>query len=208
MTRPRIPTQKECLNPVFKALHKLGGKATNQQIYDFVVQELALTPEQLSVPARKRQSSKLNRVGFNINFAKTGLKNAGFLEQPRPTIWQLTTAGEAEKMIDPSDVMRTNRIFYRERRLQKKKAELDTQELDSAENDESRDTTSEPKHVSIPAGHIESSPTHDQIQWLLLSLGKEMGLDIWVASNDRNKSFEGNAFSGIPRLRSQSSSPI
>ena len=29
-----------------------------------------------------------------------------------------------------------------------------------------------------------------------------MGLDIWVASNDRNKSFEGNAFSGIPRLRS------
>ncbi|MCY4020843.1 MAG: EVE domain-containing protein [Chloroflexi bacterium] len=46
-----------------------------------------------------------------------------------------------------------------------------------------------------------AEPTHDGIQWLLLSLGNEMGLDLWVASNDRNKSFQGNVFSSLPRLQ-------
>ncbi len=43
--------------------------------------------------------------------------------------------------------------------------------------------------------------SHDQIQWLLLSLGSAMKLDLWVANNDRNKSFQGKVFSEIPRLR-------
>lgn len=50
---------------------------------------------------------------------------------------------------------------------------------------------------------IENSekPTHDKIQWLLLSLGNEMGLDLWVARNDRVKSFNGSMFSSLPRLQ-------
>jgi len=45
--------------------------------------------------------------------------------------------------------------------------------------------------------------THDEIQWLLLKLGSDMGLDIWVARNDRNKSVNGHKFTEIPRLKGE-----
>jgi predicted RNA-binding protein len=41
---------------------------------------------------------------------------------------------------------------------------------------------------------------HTRIQWLLLDLGSRMGLDVWVARNDRGKSCEGNQFALIPRM--------
>jgi EVE domain len=43
--------------------------------------------------------------------------------------------------------------------------------------------------------------THEEMQWLLLKLGSDMGLDVWVARNDRNKQYNGAAFSRIPNLR-------
>ncbi|KAB2904250.1 MAG: EVE domain-containing protein [Anaerolineae bacterium] len=44
------------------------------------------------------------------------------------------------------------------------------------------------------------SITHDEIQWLLLDTGSKMGLDVWVARNDRHREFEGQYFQSIPRL--------
>lgn len=43
--------------------------------------------------------------------------------------------------------------------------------------------------------------THEEIQWLLLDLGSQLGLDVWVARNDRNRSYQGRSFREIPRLR-------
>ena len=192
MTPPHIPSQKECLNPVMKALHSLGGEASNEQIYNFVVKEFALSAEQLSVPARKGKNEKLNRVAFNINFAKTRLKNAGYLEQPRPKEWKLTKAGKEAKEIDPSEVIRKNNIFYKERNL-----------LNATDDGGAGVTTTHVKRLRRPVEDIASAASHDEIQWLLLSLGNEMKLDLWVASNDRNKSFKDNVFSELPRLRSQ-----
>lgn len=42
--------------------------------------------------------------------------------------------------------------------------------------------------------------THEEIQWLLLKTGAAMGLDVWVARNDRGRSFEGQPFAKMPRL--------
>lgn len=42
---------------------------------------------------------------------------------------------------------------------------------------------------------------HDEIQWRLLKLGAEMGLDVWVARNDRNKQFNGVFFKDMERMR-------
>src|SRR5690606_30039522 len=44
--------------------------------------------------------------------------------------------------------------------------------------------------------------THEEIQFLLLWLGSKMGLDVWVARNDRGRSYKGQEFASIPRLRS------
>lgn len=59
-----------------------------------------------------------------------------------------------------------------------------------------------------PVAPVESqdlgreASAHTEIQWLLLKLGNDLGLDVWVARNDRGKSFDQNAFSALPHIRS------
>ncbi|MDQ1318525.1 MAG: hypothetical protein QG588_2187, partial [Candidatus Poribacteria bacterium] len=45
--------------------------------------------------------------------------------------------------------------------------------------------------------------THEEIQMLLLKLGSDLGLDVWVARNDRNREFNGVSVQSIPNLRSE-----
>jgi hypothetical protein len=39
--------------------------------------------------------------------------------------------------------------------------------------------------------------THDSIQWLLIKIGRLRGHDVWVAKNDRNKSYNNERFSDL-----------
>ncbi len=51
---------------------------------------------------------------------------------------------------------------------------------------------------------ILRDPTpHEEIQWLLLKLGSDIGLDVWVARNDRGREVNGHQFADIPRLRDE-----
>jgi hypothetical protein len=54
--------------------------------------------------------------------------------------------------------------------------------------------------VTVPEEHDEDlrnnlpekeETTHEEIQWLLLKLGSDLGLDVWVARNDRNRTHNG-----------------
>lgn len=45
--------------------------------------------------------------------------------------------------------------------------------------------------------------SHEEMQYLLLKLGADMGLDVWVARNDRGKVFNGQPFANIPNLLGQ-----
>jgi predicted RNA-binding protein len=49
----------------------------------------------------------------------------------------------------------------------------------------------------------EEITTHEEIQWLLLKLGADLGLDVWVARNDRNKEYNGKSFQTIQNLRNE-----
>jgi predicted RNA-binding protein len=51
------------------------------------------------------------------------------------------------------------------------------------------------------APHPETS--HEEIQWLLLKLGSDLGLSVWIARNDRNRSYNGNSFVSLPRVVSE-----
>lgn len=44
---------------------------------------------------------------------------------------------------------------------------------------------------------------HTEIQWLLLKLGNDMGLDVWVATNDRNQGTNGHKYTDLPRLKKE-----
>jgi predicted RNA-binding protein/DNA-binding CsgD family transcriptional regulator len=47
----------------------------------------------------------------------------------------------------------------------------------------------------------EKMSVHTEMQWLLLKLGSDMGLDVWVARNDRNRGFMAKKLSEIPRMK-------
>jgi hypothetical protein len=47
----------------------------------------------------------------------------------------------------------------------------------------------------------ESATTrHTEIQYMLLSLGAELGLDVWVARNDRSRKWNGIVLGSVPRM--------
>ena len=49
-------------------------------------------------------------------------------------------------------------------------------------------------------GEPQYSTDHVMIQYRLLTLGSEMGLDVWVARNDRSKVYDGKALGALPRM--------
>jgi len=58
--------------------------------------------------------------------------------------------------------------------------------------------------IKVPLTETETEKsTHEEIQWLLLKLGSDLGLEVWVARNDRNRSFGGMAFSDIKNFRTE-----
>lgn len=60
-----------------------------------------------------------------------------------------------------------------------------------------------PEPVEEDASEQSKEPAaHTEIQALLLQLGSDMGFDVWVARNDRSKSFAGKKFAELPRLKS------
>ncbi len=62
------------------------------------------------------------------------------------------------------------------------------------ENDEVEDVGPQPEL---------DKTTHEEMQWLLLRLGSDMGFDVWVAKNDRNKAYNEMPFSQIRNLRKE-----
>jgi hypothetical protein len=65
-----------------------------------------------------------------------------------------------------------------------------------AEDDEGRSGTAEDA-LDVQSG----ASVHTEMQWLLLKLGSDMGLDVWVAKNDKNKEFGANQFAKLPGIR-------
>ncbi|MBI5779946.1 MAG: EVE domain-containing protein [Planctomycetes bacterium] len=49
--------------------------------------------------------------------------------------------------------------------------------------------------------YSKESSIHDEIQWQLLKIGNDMGLDVWVARNDRNKEVQGHRFTDLTHLK-------
>lgn len=60
------------------------------------------------------------------------------------------------------------------------------------------------EHAAAEAESVAGAkaPTiHTQGQYQLLKLGADMGLDVWVARNDKSREWEGKSFSELARLR-------
>jgi hypothetical protein len=57
--------------------------------------------------------------------------------------------------------------------------------------------------AELPAAPEGEVASHTEIQWLLAKTGNDMGVDVWVARNDRNRQWNGHKFTDLPRLRTE-----
>ncbi len=58
----------------------------------------------------------------------------------------------------------------------------------------------QPAKLEVHETPAEASD-HIKIQWILLKLGNDMGLDVWVANNDKSREYNGQKFSSLPRFK-------
>src|SRR5208337_967399 len=65
-------------------------------------------------------------------------------------------------------------------------------------------TVPESEEVSTERAEATKEPSdHEEIQWLLLKLGSDMGFDVWVARNDRGRQSKGPRFAELPKLKTE-----
>jgi hypothetical protein len=65
---------------------------------------------------------------------------------------------------------------------------------------ESEEAEENPQVETLTKAETRAEKTrHTEIQWQLLALGAELGLDVWVARNDRSRGWNGTTLGGLPR---------
>lgn len=74
------------------------------------------------------------------------------------------------------------RLQYRPKAFKAKIGSVTLPDSDEEEGDEQEAENRNPRE-------------HTEIQWHLLKLGSDMGFDLWVARNDRNRAWDGKRFS-------------
>ena len=87
-------------------------------------------------------------------------------------------------------------------KLRRRARVLEADKLGPVTVPESDDRVDDATDSQLPLA-IDPEPTlHTEVQGLLLQLGCDMGLDVWVARNDKSRGINGNRFSDLPRIKS------
>jgi len=97
------------MSPTIKALRNLGGSGHISEIYEEVIKLEKFDEETLAIP---RSSTKDNRtmVEYNLAWARTYLKRAGYLENSSRSVWSLTDEGRKVRGIDSQEVVKKRKI--------------------------------------------------------------------------------------------------
>jgi restriction system protein len=92
----------ELFNPVIKAIHSLGGSASNSEIEEKIIEILELTEDEYN-DMHNESSSKLN---YRLAWAKSYLKKAGYVNNSERGVWSLTDLGRQTDKVERKDVKR------------------------------------------------------------------------------------------------------
>jgi hypothetical protein len=163
----------------------------------FAVKPIVLLDPQFGVP--------MERLEGKLDFYRGSQDRGGFKGFLRmsPNLFKregdggliLEALHEAERNpvaipIDPRKLARKPRYFKVE--FRKGKVAVPTV-VSVPEQDEDDVAAVEPKPSEPPTRHTE-------IQYHLLKLGAELGLDVWVARNDRSKAYQGESLGAMPNM--------
>ncbi len=191
------------------ALEIAGASADTRKIWKleefpvrFDVRPLILLDPEHGVPMEQLEG----RVKFYAGPKDRG-KFKGFVrsslrpfDDPRDGELILSLLREVEKHpvsrpVDPKKLAR--KPFYK---VEPKKGTGRLATLVSVPEPEEAPATAVPEAQDLS----ESATTrHSEIQYQLLTLGAELGLDVWVARNDRGRKWNGTALGSLPRMLDQ-----
>ncbi len=105
-------TFDQLMNPMLKALHKLGGSGSIDEIYEAVVELEHFDEEMLSVMHNPERSNQ-TEVGYRLAWARTYLKKAGFLDNSSRGVWALTDKAKLQREVDSREVLSLVRALDR-----------------------------------------------------------------------------------------------
>ena len=94
------PTYDDLIEPLFIAMHDLGGSASIDEQEEKVAEIMALTDEQLSEIHRDNKT----KFSYRLAWARTYLKRFEVLTNSSRGVWALTPEGQKEKKVSKSDV--------------------------------------------------------------------------------------------------------
>lgn len=107
------PKYYEFMNPTLQALREGGGTLTNEEIVNAVVTLMRLPDDVLE---RKQHGYNLSEIEYRIAWAKSYLKQAGYLTQSERGVWALTSQGKDTLRINERAVVADIRKAYVARR--------------------------------------------------------------------------------------------
>jgi hypothetical protein len=115
-------------------------------------------------------------------------------------ILELLRRAQREPVARPVDPRKLARKpLYRVERLRGKER---VQALVTVPEETEREATAAGESTPTPEFTPVSTTRHTEIQYHLLQLATEMGLDTWVARNDRSRTWKGQALGQMPRMLS------
>ena len=129
-----IPKYDELFNPVLRALHDLGGSATNQELEDKVIEILQLPEEEAY---ERREGKSQTRLNYRTAWAKSYLKKHGLVDNTERGVWALTAEGQKTREVDPAAVKTTVREEFASKRRRGDTESHDPDEEETPEIEES-----------------------------------------------------------------------
>lgn len=115
-----LPTYETMMNPTLQALRELGGSTTIEELYNKVVEIMALKDEQLEVLHNPERGSQ-TEVEYRLAWTRSYLKRFGLLENSTRGVWALTNKGQQTKKVDPKTVSR----YWHDMRKQERSSDED-----------------------------------------------------------------------------------
>lgn len=144
----QVPPYHELFNPLLKALVTLGGSASIAEMYEVVVGDVGFSDDVLAI---MHGNSNQTEIAYRLAWARTYLKQSGYLENSARGVWSLTEKGRETPEVIPSVIVQQVQEAARRNAQQSEVAE----EQNSAELDEDE----------IP---VEAQPWREQLQKILI----------------------------------------
>jgi restriction system protein len=129
-----IPKYDELFNPVLKALHDLGGSATNQELEDKVIEVLQLSEEEAY---ERREGKSQTRLNYRVGWAKSYLKKTGYVDNTERGVWALTAAGQKTSHVERSSIKRQVQAEFAKKEIEASEDEVELDENGDSESAQS-----------------------------------------------------------------------